>query len=78
MKTKSTLRACAWLLTLCTAIPVLASCGGDGTAAVETDAKTDALTETAVETEPLDALDARSSSTMNWANRTLAATNSAS
>ena len=59
MKTKSTLRACAWLLTLCTAMPVLASCGGDGTAAVETDAKTDALTETAVETEPLDALDAR-------------------
>ena len=59
MKTKSTLRACAWLLTLCTAIPVLASCGGDGTAAVETDAKTDAVTETAVETEPLDALDAR-------------------
>ncbi len=58
MKNKNTLRTCAWLLTLCTALPLLASCGGDGTA-VETAAKTDAVTETAVETEPLDALEAR-------------------
>ena len=59
MKNKNLLRACAWLLTLCTAIPVLASCGGDGTTAVDTQADTASVTETAAETEPLDALDAR-------------------
>ena len=58
MKKNNAIRACAWLLTLCTAIPVLASCGGDGTTAV-TEAQTDAATETTVETEPMDALDAR-------------------
>ena len=59
MKNKNLLRACAWLLTLCTAIPVLASCGGDGTTAVDTQADTASVTETAAETEPLDALEAR-------------------
>ncbi|MBR5870212.1 MAG: hypothetical protein IKZ09_04180 [Clostridia bacterium] len=58
MKKNNAIRACAWLLTLCAAIPVLASCGGDGTAAV-TEAQTDAATEATVETEPLDALEAR-------------------
>ena len=57
-KKNNAIRACAWLLTLCTAIPVLASCGGDGTTAV-TDAATEAGTESTVETEPMDALDAR-------------------
>ncbi len=48
----------AWLLTLCTAVPVLASCGGDGGTTVDTQAKTtSAVTE--AETEALDALDAR-------------------
>jgi len=59
MKNKNLLRACAWLLTLCTAVPVLASCGGDGTTAADTQADTASVTETAAETEPLDALDAR-------------------
>ena len=58
MKNNTVLRACAWLLTVCTAIPVLASCGSDGQTAVDTTA--DKETQTiAAETEPLDALEAR-------------------
>ena len=58
MKNKNMRRACAWLLTLCAALPVLASCGGEGFAVV-TEAATEAATETTVETEPLDPLEAR-------------------
>ena len=52
-------RACAWLLTLCAAIPVLASCGGDAGTTTVTDSVDGAATEATVDTEPLDALDAR-------------------
>ena len=59
MKHSSLIRAAAWILTLCAALPVLASCGADSQAAAEpaktAQVQTDAVTEPA---EP-DALDAR-------------------
>ena len=59
MKNKNIIRAAAWLLTLCSAIPVLASCGSDSTSAAVTAADSSAVTEITAETEPLDPLEAR-------------------
>ena len=59
MMKHSHLRIAAWLLTLCTVLPLAASCGGAGDSGTVTDAQTDAVSETAAETEPLDALEAR-------------------
>ncbi len=51
-------RSLAWLLTLCTLIPAVASCGSDGGTAQDT-GDTAAVSDTVAETEPMDALDAR-------------------
>jgi len=59
MKHNHIRRVCAWLLTLCAAIPALASCGGDGGAGTVTETAAQTQTGTAAETEPLDALEAR-------------------
>ena len=57
MKKKTMLMA--WLLTLCTLIPVVTACGGDGGSTTESGTEAATNADTTAETEPLDALEAR-------------------